>query len=402
MKRIVGVLLAVFLCSNVFAQGIEFEHGTFAEAIAKAKKENKMVFMDCYTTWCGPCKMLSKNIFPQKEVGDYFNEHFVSVKMDMEKGEGIELKNKYEIRAYPTLLFIDVTEKVVHTKVGGGDAEGLIEAAKVAGDPSKQIGTLEKRYANGDRNAEFVVQYIKALRTAYRKEEMIPVGKDFIANCPKNELLTLNAFTVIDYSKALEFGSKAYEYIIANEAKFVALEGIGQKKYDGVVSTTVNNYVSGIATTGSMEELTSAIAEAKKDFTSPRQQQNENRWYSSYFMAHKEYANWYDKQLTVAKSTLETDKTKGGNMIVSSTYKVAVDTVFKDAGIYGKAITELEDLFKNGNEISGAYYCLAYLYKNQNNKEKALEYINVYLTKIADNSKRVAYASKLKTEIESM
>lgn len=52
MKRILGVVLAVFLCSNVFAQGIEFEHGTFAEALAKAKKENKMVFMDCYTSWC--------------------------------------------------------------------------------------------------------------------------------------------------------------------------------------------------------------------------------------------------------------------------------------------------------------------------------------------------------------
>ena len=67
MKKLLGVVLGVFLCCNVFAQGIEFEKGTFAEVLAKARKENKMVFMDCYTTWCGPCKKLEKAVFPQKK-----------------------------------------------------------------------------------------------------------------------------------------------------------------------------------------------------------------------------------------------------------------------------------------------------------------------------------------------
>lgn len=160
MKKVFGVIVALFLTSSVFSQGIAFEHGTYAEALAKAKKENKMVFMDCYTTWCGPCKMLAKNIFPQKEVGDFFNKHYVSVKMDMEKGEGIELMKKYEVKAFPTLLFLDDNGVVLHKMVGGSDAAGLIGEAKAALDPNQRIGALDARYAKGERGVKFVAKYI--------------------------------------------------------------------------------------------------------------------------------------------------------------------------------------------------------------------------------------------------
>jgi len=403
MKKLLGVMLAVFLCNNVFAQGIEFEHGTFAEALAKAKKENKMVFMDCYTTWCGPCKMLAKNIFPQKEVGDYFNAHFVNVKMDMEKGEGIELQKKYGVKAYPTLLFMDANGKVLHTKVGGSDVAGLIEEAKIAGDPSKQIGALVKKYEEGNRDPKFVAQYVKALYAAYKKEEMLPVGKDFIANCPKEKLVNVDAFTVIGYSEALEFGSETYKYIIANKEKFIATEGIGQENYDGVVGAAVNKYVSGIATTGTIDELKSTIETAKKDFTTPQQKMMEDNWYSTYYLAHKEYDTWFNKQVASAKEALKTDKRMGSSILINTTYRVAMDPSFEGAGLYDKAIIALEDYLKEDSEMLACYYCLASLYKKSKNKEKALENISAFISKNAEkggkNDQRVM---ALKEEIEKM
>ncbi|MDQ2178437.1 thioredoxin domain-containing protein [Marinifilum sp. D714] len=403
MKKLLGVMLAIFMSSSIFAQGIEFEHGTFAEALAKAKKENKMVFMDCYTTWCGPCKMLAKNIFPQKEVGDYFNAHFVNVKMDMEKGEGIELQKKYGVKAYPTLLFMDANGKVLHTKVGGSDAAGLIEEAKIAGDPSRQIGALEKKYAEGNRDPKFVAQYIKALYSAYKKEEVLAVGKDFIANCPKEKLANVDAFTVIGYSEALEFGSEAYKYIIANHDKLIAIEGIGQEDYDGIVGAAVNKYVSGIATTGTIEELKSAIEVAKKDFTAPQQKKMEDNWYSTYYLAHKEYDTWFNKKISSAKETLKTDKRMGAGILINTTYRVAMDPAFEGSGLYGKAITAVEDYMKEDSEMLACYYCLASLYKKSNNKDKALENINAFISKNAEkggkNDKRVM---ALKEEIEKM
>ena len=114
------------------AEGIEFFHGSFEEALATAKAENKLVFMDAYAVWCGPCKWMSRNVFTDDYVGEFFNKNFIALKMDMEKGEGLALARKYGVRAYPTLYFLDETGKVVDQKVGATDSKGLLSLARNA------------------------------------------------------------------------------------------------------------------------------------------------------------------------------------------------------------------------------------------------------------------------------
>jgi thiol-disulfide isomerase/thioredoxin len=89
------------------AQGITFEHGNFAAVCAKAKAEKKLVFIDVYTSWCGPCKYMAATVFKKDNVGQYFNSQFINFKIDAEKGEGKALAAKYKVQFYPTYLFID-------------------------------------------------------------------------------------------------------------------------------------------------------------------------------------------------------------------------------------------------------------------------------------------------------
>src|ERR1035441_7209150 len=153
MKKCTGVFLILLystLISN--AQGIEFNHDKkFQEILDMAKAQGKPVFMDCFTSWCGPCKRLSSMVFPDSAVGAYFNPRFVNAKFDMEKDDGITIANKYGIRAYPTLLWLDGDGNVLHKIVGGLEPEGLIENAKKATDPTPGIlEGMRKRYAGGD------------------------------------------------------------------------------------------------------------------------------------------------------------------------------------------------------------------------------------------------------------
>lgn len=128
-----GRQLDTFLVSlQTKGKGINFFQGTFAEAQAKAKAEGKKIFMDCYTSWCGPCRMMAANIFTKKEVGDYYNDHFVNVKYDMEQGEGIELAKRFQIRAFPTMLILDADGKVIDTIVGSCSGDELIRRAQEA------------------------------------------------------------------------------------------------------------------------------------------------------------------------------------------------------------------------------------------------------------------------------
>jgi thiol:disulfide interchange protein len=111
-------------------EGIKFAEPNWAKALQEAKKQKKMIFIDAYTTWCGPCRMLKKNTFTDKAAGDFFNKHFINIALDMESGDGIAFAEKYQIRAYPTLLIMDADQKSVSVSEGYINASQLIEFGK--------------------------------------------------------------------------------------------------------------------------------------------------------------------------------------------------------------------------------------------------------------------------------
>lgn len=147
------------LVSIALAQ-TNFRHVSFAEGVAAAKAENKLVFIDFYTEWCGPCRMMANNIFPQKAVGDYFNEKFVCLKIDAEKGEGVELAKRFKVTAYPTFIVLDAHEKLLGTRVGGTNSgEEFISIIERIVDPEKTPERMKARYDGGERSAELVSAY---------------------------------------------------------------------------------------------------------------------------------------------------------------------------------------------------------------------------------------------------
>jgi thioredoxin 1 len=116
VKKRIGVFLGIFsmgFLSVIYVKptedkknsGIHFQNGNFHDALALAKKENKFLFLNISTSWCGPCKMLKRNTFKNEKVGAFFNDNFINFAVDGEVGEGISLAQKYRISGYPSLLF---------------------------------------------------------------------------------------------------------------------------------------------------------------------------------------------------------------------------------------------------------------------------------------------------------
>ncbi len=129
-----GGMMVVATALNVddphMETAIEFNKGSWEEILRTARDENKVIFLDIYATWCGPCKMLKRNTFSDKEVGEYFNSNFINVTLDGEKGEGALLAKTYGLRAYPTLLFIQPDGKVRAEAVGYHSPKRLLEFAQ--------------------------------------------------------------------------------------------------------------------------------------------------------------------------------------------------------------------------------------------------------------------------------
>ncbi len=147
-------------------EGIHFEKITFKQALAKAKKENKLIFLDAYTTWCGPCKMMANQVFVLKEVGDVFNKHFINLKIDMEKGEGRELARQFHIAAYPTFLLIDSDGEIVHKAVGGMGKEDFISTMLRGKDENRSYRGVKMKYPIAKFDKSFMVDYCLTLASA--------------------------------------------------------------------------------------------------------------------------------------------------------------------------------------------------------------------------------------------
>ena len=99
--------------------GIQFTQSeTLSDILDQATAENKLVFVDFYTSWCLPCKLMDQDVFPDRRLGEFMNENFVSYKVNAEQGNGVNLATLYNIEGYPTLLFLDASGNVLERKLG--------------------------------------------------------------------------------------------------------------------------------------------------------------------------------------------------------------------------------------------------------------------------------------------
>ena len=170
---LVYTLLLVCFAFNVKADNqVNFIKGTWADAVTQSKQTGKPIFLDCYTTWCGPCKRMDKEAFVNKAVAKFYNNKFISIKVDMETEEGKLLKEKYNVQAYPTLLYIDGDEQLLHRGSGYryGAPKSLIRIGKKALNPKKRSERLTVEYNKGNREAKFLRKYAKQISATYQNK----------------------------------------------------------------------------------------------------------------------------------------------------------------------------------------------------------------------------------------
>lgn len=209
MKISFITLFVLFFYAGSAQSGIDFFHGDFEAAKELAKKNHKLIFMDAYAKWCGPCKRMAKDVFTDEKVGHFYNANFINLKMDMEVGEGIELLKKYRITSYPTLLFINELGEVVHMAKGSRSTDKFVELGKEALSKNDRSAEYTQRYEDGEKSPEFLMAYAYALLKSSKNPSKIV--NEFLQSDPdfsKEENLTF----LVDL--CLESDSKIFELFL--------------------------------------------------------------------------------------------------------------------------------------------------------------------------------------------
>lgn len=222
----------------------EFRHISFDEGLAAAKAEGKLVFIDFFTSWCGPCKMMSSKTFPEKAVGDFMNAKFIPLKMDAEK-EGLELAKKYGVKAYPTYVVLDATGKEVAKFTGYMDGKRFIEKVKASLDPEQSPVRMKERYESGERTPKLVNAYAMQFMEQRKVKEGYKVIEDYFNSLSDADRVKAdNVFLYTIYTEDLD--NDRARFMTAHQKDFPASV---RKDIDEALSslynTELNTYFSG-------------------------------------------------------------------------------------------------------------------------------------------------------------
>ena len=218
MKKLALLFLVVF-STALSAQevGIKFSKDSLlSDALSQAKKEGKLVFIDCYTTWCGPCKHLAKEIFPQKEVGDFYNSHFINLSFDMEKGEGLKIQRKYAVRAYPTLLFLNSKGEMVHIGIGAMPANEFIELGKTALDDTRNVLSISSKMKAGDKSLQTLKLYLETNRYPANADTLIT---EYLKTATDEEKLSQDAWQLFK-KHITDIDNDQFQYFIKHRSAY--------------------------------------------------------------------------------------------------------------------------------------------------------------------------------------
>ncbi|MEQ9232297.1 MAG: DUF255 domain-containing protein, partial [Cyclobacteriaceae bacterium] len=219
MKRLILILFPLTLLAQ---EGIDFQGLSWDQTLAKAKKEQKLIFMDAYTTWCQPCKTLEKYTFSDPSVGALYNASFINVRFDMEQYPGLELAEKYNVDLYPTLLFINGDGELVHRGCGAMEVPDFLDLGKTALSPDQNLLALGKKYEAGERSTGFVDDYISALGEACQDVDKFLAN--FFKEVPSEELIKQDNWDVIrDY--VFDVYGREFLYVLKNQEAFSEAHG---------------------------------------------------------------------------------------------------------------------------------------------------------------------------------
>lgn len=221
MKYSLILSLLIFIGTSYNTQasgtGIDFETDSWEDVLRRSDEEEKLIFLDAFASWCGPCKNMSKNVFTDPKVGEFYNENFINAKIDMEKGEGIELAKIYNVKAYPTLLFLNSKGEVVSRICGAMGVDDFIKTGESALKTATPLHKWHADFNAGKLNAEEMAVYLNLLYTGCAPTD--EVANNYLSSLKDIDKVSKENFAIMSKYLA-DIDAEPFKFMMKDQASF--------------------------------------------------------------------------------------------------------------------------------------------------------------------------------------
>lgn len=160
MRKLLFAIILPCLClSSLWGQGVDFKFNDL-KAAQEAAGADRMIFVDLFATWCGPCKMMDKQVFALESVGQYINNNFVTCRLDADSDAGKALMAEYQIQGLPTIMVLDAQGKELAKHTGLIDDYALVRLCRgLKGDLPDMEG-LYKAHRKDKKNLDTMQAFL--------------------------------------------------------------------------------------------------------------------------------------------------------------------------------------------------------------------------------------------------
>lgn len=201
---------------------VEFFEKSLKKAIKTAKSEDKIVILLASASWWQPCTMLELGVFPIKEVGEYINKNFVFKKLQLDVDDNENIKYKYDIKAYPTFIFLNGAGEEVSRFIGGAKSpEEFVNKVEFYASPENSYEAQEAKIKKDPKEA---LKYSFYLKDAGKIKESTDVLKKFLTDNPLSVIFAKEIFPAYKYL-ITSSDSPILTKIIENKEEIISIVG---------------------------------------------------------------------------------------------------------------------------------------------------------------------------------
>lgn len=240
VQTLLFFFLAITFAKATEIEGIQFKEvdsqKAWEEVFELAELEEKLVFVDVYTDWCGYCKKLDKEVYTNPDVIAYFEENFINIKFDAESQFGYPMAQRYGVDGYPTLLFLTAEQKPFYAISGFVEVPQLMAYGNEVQSNWSGLPLLMGQFEDGTLTREDQLNLISILEKT-DTEKSAEVAKNLADEFTAEDYLILeNIWLLARYENGLN--SKHYQYITNN--KDLMIETHGQSEFNDYLATVYN------------------------------------------------------------------------------------------------------------------------------------------------------------------